>query len=154
MNGKTVFRRAAVTIGGTLVVLRVAAIVLIHAVAFQHFVLERIEQKAQASLGARLNIERMAINWRLFTFDFYGITLHGKESSSQAPLFVADHLRVGLKILSILRREVDLNEIVLDQPIAHLNIDRDGISNLPQSPSTFPQPLSTINNFLDLAIHY
>ena len=152
MNGKTVFRRAAVTIGGTLVVLIVAAIVLVHAVAFQHFVLERIEQKAQASLGARLNIERMAINWRLFTFDFYGITLHGKESSSQAPLFVADHLRVGLKILSILRREVDLNEIVLDQPIAHLNIDRDGISNLPQSPST--QSGSTINDFLDLAIQH
>ena len=96
----------------------------------------------------------MAINWRLFTFDFYGITLHGKESSSQAPLFVADHLRVGLKIVSLLRRKVDLNEIVLDQPIAHLNIDRDGVSNLPQSPSTFTQSRSTINDFLDLAIQY
>jgi len=51
MNGKTVFRRAAVTIGGTLVVLIVAAIVLVHTVAFQHFVVERIEQKSSGQSG-------------------------------------------------------------------------------------------------------
>src|SRR3984893_6008684 len=133
MNGKRLFRWAGVTFAGAVLVLVVAVIVVVHTTGFQHFVLEQIEQKAQASLGARLNIERMAIDWRLVTMDFYGITLHGKESSSQAPLFVADHLRVGLKIISILRREVDLNEIVLDQLIAHINIDRGGLYNLPQS---------------------
>ena len=136
MNGKRFFRRAGITIAAILVVLIVAAIVIVHTAAFQHFVLAQIEQKAQASLGARLNVERMAINWRLFTFDFYGITLHGKENAAQPPLFAADHLRVGLKIVSILQRKVDLNEIVLDQPVAHLSIDSHGNSNLPQSPSS------------------
>src|ERR1700731_5318666 len=117
MNGRRFFRWAVVTIAGAVLVLVVAAVVIVHTDAFRRFVLEQIEQKAQASLGARLNVERMAINWRLFTFDFYGITLHGKENAAQPPLFAADHLRVGLKIVSILQRKVDLNEIVLDQPV-------------------------------------
>jgi len=154
MNGKRFFRWAAISIAAILIVLIVAAVVVVHTVAFQHFVLDQIEQKTQASTGARLNIERMAINWRLFTIDFYGIALHGKESGSQAPLFAADHLRVGLKIVSILRRKVDLNEIVLDQPVAHLSVDRNGNSNLPQSPSSSGQSGSTIDNLLDLAIQH
>src|ERR1700722_10749786 len=151
MNGKRFFRRAGITIAAILVVLIVAAIVIVHTAAFQHFVLAQIEQKAQASLGARLNVERMAINWRLFTFDFYGITLHGKENAAHPPLFAADHLRVGLKIVSILQRKVDLNEIVLDQPVAHLSIDSHGNSNLPQSPSS-GQSGASIDNLLELAI--
>ena len=154
MNEKRFFRWAAITIAATLVVLIVAAVVIVHTVAFQHFVLQQIEQKTQASMGARLNIERMAINWRLFTIDFYGIALHGKENSSQAPLFAADHLRVGLKIVSVLQRKVDLNEIVLDQPVVRLSVDRNGNSNLPQSPSSSGASGSTIDNLLDLAIQH
>jgi translocation and assembly module TamB len=154
MNAKRVLLWTALAITTILSVLIVAAIVVVHTAAFQRFVLEQIEQKTQASFGARLNIERMAINWRLFTIDFYGIVLHGRESSSQPALFGADHLRVGLKIASILQRKVDLNEIVLDQPVAHLNVDRNGNSNLPQSPSPPGKTGSTVANILDLAIQH
>ena len=154
MNGKRLFRWAGVTFAGAVLVLVVAVIVVVHTTGFQHFVLEQIEQKAQASLGARLNIERMAIDWRLVTMDFYGITLHGKESGSEAPLFAADHLRVRLKIISIMRRKVDLNDILLERPVAHLSIDRDGNSNLPQSPSSSGKPGRTIDDLLDLAIEH
>src|SRR5712671_276970 len=154
MNGKRFLRWAAISIAAILVVLIAVAVVVVHTVAFQHFVLEQVEQKTQASTGARLNIERMAINWRLFTMDFYGIALHGKENGSQVPLFAADHMRVGLKIVSILRRKVDLNEIVLDQPVARLTVDRDGNSNLPQSPTSSGTSGSTIDNLLDLAIQH
>src|SRR5882762_9527884 len=151
MNGKRFLRWAAISIAAILVVLIAVAVVVVHTVAFQHFVLEQVEQKTQASTGARLNIERMAINWRLFTVDFYGIALRGKGNGSQAPLFAADHMRVGLKIVSILRRKVDLNEIVLDQPVARLTVDRDGNSNLPQAPTSSG---SSIDNLLDLAIQH
>src|ERR1700676_4470431 len=100
-NGKKIVRWAAIAIAAVLLVLVVAAIVVVHTTAFQHFVLQQIEQKVQAGTGALLNIERMTINWRLLTLDFYGIKLHGKESGSQAPLFAADHMRIGLKIVSI-----------------------------------------------------
>src|SRR5579872_216240 len=154
-NGKNIVRWAAIAIAAVLLVLVVAAIVVVHTTAFQHFVLQQIEQKVQASTGALLNIGRMAINWRLLTLDFYGITLHGKESGSQAPLFAADHMRIGLKIVSILQRKVDLNEIVLDQPVAHLSVDRNGNSNLPQSPtSSSSQSGSSVNNLIDLAIQH
>ncbi|HEX3376068.1 MAG TPA: AsmA family protein, partial [Candidatus Acidoferrales bacterium] len=153
MTGKRIVQWTAILIGSLLVVLLLAAIVVVRTASFQHFVLMQLEQKVQASTGARFEIGKLAINWRLLTLDLYGIVLHGKESGPQAPLFAADHLRVGLKIISILERNVDLNEIVLDQPVAHFTIDRNGNSNLPASNSS-TNTSSTMENLLDLAIRH
>ncbi len=153
MSGKRTLKWAAITIGSLLVVLVAAAIFVVHTTAFQSFVLTQLELKVQANTGAGLDIKKLAINWRLLTFDLYGIVLHGKESEPQAPLFAADHLRVGLKIISILERKVDWNEIVLDQPVAHFTIDRNGNSNLPASNST-TNTSSTMENLLELAIRH
>src|ERR1700722_7203958 len=102
MTGKRIVQWAAIFVGSLLVLLLLAAIVVVRTTTFQHFVLTQLEQKVQASTGARFDIEKLTINWRLLTLDLYGIVLHGKESGTQAPLFAADHLRIGLKIISIL----------------------------------------------------
>jgi translocation and assembly module TamB len=151
MNGKRVVRWTAIVLGGLLAALVTAAIVVVHTTAFQHFVVSQLEQKTQAGTGARLGIKGLAINWRLLTLDLYGITLHGREKDLQSPLLAADHLRVGLKIISLLRRKVDLREIVLDHPAAHFAVDRSGNSNLPQtnSPGTTS---SAVDSILQLAI--
>jgi translocation and assembly module TamB len=153
MSGKRIVQWAAISLGSLCVVLVVAAIVVVHTTAFQHFVLTQLELKVQANTGARMDVKKLAIDWRLLTLDLYGIVLHGNESEPQAPLFAADHLRVGLKIISLMERKVDLNEIVLDQPVAHFTIDRNGNSNLPASNSS-TNTSSTTENLLDLAIRH
>jgi len=154
MNGKRFLQWAAASVAGLLLLSILAALVIVHTGAFQRFVLRQIEQKVHANLGARLNIERMAVNWRFLTLDFYGLALHGKESGSQPPLLAADHLRLGLKIISILRRRVDLKEVVLDQPVAHVRVDRDGHSNLPQSSTASGGSPSAVESILELAIQH
>ncbi len=135
-----------------------ALFVVVHTEGFRRFVLQKIEDEAASSLGARLNIERVAIDWRPLELDLYGIEMRGRESSAQAPLFAAEHLRIGLKIISILRAKVDFREIVLDQPVAHLYVDAKGNSNLPQAPSAdrsgTSSPEATVNNLLNLAIQH
>ncbi len=109
-------------------------ILVVHTARFRGFIVEQIEEKVDATLGARLTVRRMAIDWRLLEFDFYGVTLRGREISPQPPLFAAENVRVRLKIVSIVRGEVAVSEIVLDQPVAHIYVDASGNSNLPRPP--------------------
>src|SRR5262249_31135754 len=48
----------------------------------------------------------------------------------------ADQLMIRLKIVSILRKKVDLNEIVLRHPIVNLRVAMDGSTNLPIPPKS------------------
>ena len=57
---------------------------------------------------------------------------------------------VGLKIISLGRRKIDLNEIVIDHPSLYLAVDQNGRTNLPATPSAAPGSRPT--NVFDLAI--
>jgi hypothetical protein len=82
--------------------------------------------------------------------DLYHIVRHGSEAASRAPLLQVDHLMVGLKIISLWRHKIDLNEIVIDRPSIHLSVDQNGRSNLAQTPP--PAAGGRRTNILDLAI--
>ena len=156
MNFGKIARRTAFGLLGLAFIGAAALFVVVHTEMFRHFVLTKIIQKSDQSLGGRLTIERMGIDWRPLQVDFYGVILHGREDASQPPLFAADHLRVALKLVSILGARVDVKGIVLDQPVVHLTVDAGGNSNLPHPPTgALSNPASThatVSNFLDLAI--
>ena len=153
MNKKRVVRWTAFLLCGVLVTLLLAAIVAVHTTAFQRFVLTQLEQKIQDGTGDRLDIKGLSINWRLLTFDLYGISLREKDGDPQSPLFAADHLRVGLKIVSLLRRKIDLSEMVLDHPTARITVNRNGISNLPKVNASGNSG-SAADDILNLAIRH
>lgn len=158
MNRKKLIWRITVGIMSLAVMTAAAILGIVHTDAFRRFVLKEIVRKAETSLGVRLSVEKMEIDWRPLVLDFYGITLHGKENASSAPLFAADRLRVGLKIISLLRANVDLAEIIIDRPVAHLYVDSNENSNLPRRPAgSSPRsssPKAAWNDLLNLAIQH
>ena len=58
------------------------------------------------------------------------------EPTSALPLVQADQLMIRLKIVSLLRKKVDLNEIVLRHPVVNLMVRKDGSTNLPTPPKS------------------
>src|ERR1700722_3154182 len=154
MTTSRVFKWAGLAILMLLIVTIGAVAVIVHTDKFQRFVLTEVIRKTEATIGGRLTIGGMDVNWRHLEFDFYKIELHGNEGNV-LPLFAANHLRIGLKIVSLLRRQVDLNDIVLDQPVAHLTVDASGNSNMPQAPSRHESGSasneSILNDIFDLA---
>jgi translocation and assembly module TamB len=135
----------------------IGGLVAVHTKAFRRFLLAKIIEQAQTSTGARIEIRNMGLQWSPLTADFYGIVVHGKEKSDEAPLAVANHLRVSLGMRALLHKKVDLFAIVLDRPVLHVRSDAEGRTNLPQPPTKSSSNLNVLVRYLaitDGTVHY
>jgi translocation and assembly module TamB len=118
---------------------------------FQHYALGKIAEQANLASGGRTEIGRLDFNLSTLTAHLYNITLRGKENSSQPPLFHADALTVRIEIISALRRKVALRELLLDHPVVHMEVSREGNSNLPTPP---PSQSRSHTSVFDLAVQH
>jgi translocation and assembly module TamB len=141
----------ATFLAGLLVVIAVAGFFVLRSTAFHNYVLAKIQQKAGEAIGARVEIRNFALHFSTLTAEAYGITIHGSEPQSARPLVQADQLMVRLKIVSLLQRKVDLNEIILRHPVVSLQVTKDGTTNLPAPPKSNQK--SSTNPF-DLGIQH
>src|SRR6266404_4628165 len=142
-------RRIAIVLQASTVVLTVAGYLVLRSPRFHGYLLAQIEKQASEATGAEVQVQNFVLHFSGLTADAYGITVRGKESVSARPLVQADHLRIRLKIASLLRKKVDLNEIVLRHPVVNLEVRKDGTTNLP----TIPKSNSSTNLF-DLGIQH
>src|SRR5580704_11961060 len=139
------------TVVGIATILLGTAYLIAHGGAFNRWVLAKVIQKAEDATGGRLTIGSMAIDWSRLAVDFNGVALYRSGGDSQPAPLQADHLRVGLKIVSLLKRTIGIEEIVLDHPVLHLVVDARGDTNLPQSRPAANRSVSP-DTLFDLAI--
>jgi translocation and assembly module TamB len=115
----------------------IAGVLWLRSNSFRHYVIAKITQQADEATGGRLEVQNIDFRWSTLTVTLYGITLHGTESPAERPLAQVDRLTVSLRMDSLLHRELRLTELLLEHPVAHLTIDKNGKSNLPEPA---PQP--------------
>ena len=103
---------------------------------FRRFALRKIVEQADAATGGRTSIGGLDFDLSTLTAHLYDITVRGTEGPAQPPLLHADKLTVGGKIISALRHQVELRELLIEHPVVHFQVSRDGNNNLPSaSPS-------------------
>ena len=117
--------------------------------SFQEYALRTIVQETNDATGGRAEIRTLDFELSTLTAHLYNITLHGSERPDQAPLLQVDKLTVGLKIQSLVHRKITLDELLVDHPVVRLGVDREGKSNIPQSP---PSKNSSHASVFDLAV--
>ena len=149
MNASRIFRVGLIALVALVALAAVTGFFIVRSSAFHRYILATIINRVGKSTGGRVEIGYYAIYWSNLHADFYRVALHGTESAPNAPLFSADHLGLGLRLVSVWKREVDLQEIVADHPVVHLWIDAQGRTNLPQ----VPQPAQPVDIF-DMAIKH
>jgi translocation and assembly module TamB len=130
--------RILLTMGFLILVIVLSAIAVLRSRAFHRYVLAKMIEEASQATGSRVEIGDFQFHWSGPKVDLNHIVLHGTESASGPPLLQIDHLRVGLKILSLWRRKIDLNEIVIDHPSIHMFVAQNGKSNLTIAPQGSP----------------
>ncbi len=82
--------------------------------------------------GGRVEIGRFHFDWQTLTAEVAPFVLHGKEPAGEAPLVQADSVRVGLKIISLLEKRVDLASATVLRPKVNILVDANGQLNLPE----------------------
>jgi len=133
-----------------LAVLLTAGVLVVRTRTVHQYLLATLVKYAQQAIGGRVELGDFTFRLWGLRADLYRIAVHGTECAPQKPLFTADHLAIDLRLVSAWKHKIDLQEIVVDRPVVHLSVDRQGRTNLPQTPP--PAPGTTPTSIFDLAI--
>lgn len=128
-----------------LVALVLAGVLIVRSDWFRTQVHDRIIAVMEQATGARVEMGRFDFDWRAMQARVDALVLHGKEAPEDAPLLRLERATVGLRILSIMDRAVDLQSLRLDAPEVHVIVYPDGTTNIPgpakQSTRTWAEEL-------------
>src|SRR5437870_1083446 len=127
---RTLLRTAAILIA-LVCFLFIAAVVTLRTAWFRNKVREKIISVAETATGGRVEIGSFSYDWNQLSASVSSFVIHGTEPAADPPLFHADRIRVGLKIISVLRKRVDLASLTIESPQVRIVVDADGHTNLP-----------------------
>jgi translocation and assembly module TamB len=136
MSWKRKLGGIGIVLGTFIVTLGLAGYLLLRSQGFHGYVLSKIQQQASEAMGAQVHIQDFSLHLGRLGAEAYGITIRGGEPTSAPRLIEADQLMIRLKIVSLLHKKVDLNEIVLRHPVVNLMVRKDGSTNLPTPPKS------------------
>ncbi len=145
------FLNAVLGIAAALLALTIVAILVLQSGWFRNKVRERIVAEVENATGGRVEAGNFDYNWERSTAAIGPFTLHGIEPAGSPPLFRADKIEVGLKIVSFLERKADIAFLTIDRPEVHLIVNAAGSSNLP-TPKSIAQARNLVSGILNLKI--
>ncbi len=135
-----------------LVICAVAALLVVRSGWFRELVRERIVTGIETATGGRVEVGNFSFKWETLTAKISPLVLHGTEPESETPLLRVESVSVGLRVISMLERKVDLDSVNVDQPRLRIVIYPDGSNNLPSPPGP-KSGKSWAEEFVNLKVH-
>ncbi|MGC2321501.1 MAG: translocation/assembly module TamB domain-containing protein [Terriglobales bacterium] len=149
---KHVLRWIAAGAGILVVMIVVAIVVLLHNARFHRYMLRVAKEQASAALGARVEARDYALRWSGVSpaVDLYNVVVYGAPPYSTPPLLQVDHIGLGVRVVSLLRRTWYLNDVRIEHPVVRVTVDARGRNNLPQTKNSGQSHTSVF----DLAVRH
>ncbi len=116
----------------------------------RQFIIAQIEQ----ATGGQ--VELQGVQWTLerLQFELDGLTIHGREAASEPPLLRAEQVRARVKWAPLLEHRISLHELSVLHPLAHVDVYRDGSTNLPEPKVRKGTPADQVEQLLRLAMDH
>jgi translocation and assembly module TamB len=134
-KGRRKWIRILAWVAGSAAIIVLTAVLVIVALlntnSFHRYLLGLAQRKTSDALGVRIQLENFNLHLSALSVDLYGIRVAGADPYSNPPLLQADHLGVGIRIVSIFRRKWYLDQLQIDHPVAWVIVDKRGVSNIP-----------------------
>jgi translocation and assembly module TamB len=108
-----------------------AAVRYVHSVEFHERARQFAVTQLEQATGGRVELARVEWNLARLEFELDGLQIHGTESASEAPLLRVEQARARVKWAALLRGRIALRELQVLHPRAHVDVYKDGSTNLP-----------------------
>jgi translocation and assembly module TamB len=139
------------TLAALLVVAAVAIPLVLQSQWLSDQVRARLVSEVESATGGRAAIGGFHFDWKQLRVELRNFTLHGTEPAAKPPLFHASEIAVGLKIVSVFRRDIDIQSLEVQAPGIYLSIAPDGSTNIP-SPKVMRGTTQPVEALVNLAI--
>ena len=142
---------AAGSLAAVALLATLSAILVLRSDWFAGKVRGRIVTEVEKATGGRSQIGAFHFDWKQMRAEVDGFVLHGTEPADAPPLFRADAIVAGIRIVSVLKRSIDLQYLDVRHPQVAVILYPDGHTNLP-APKVQRAGKGTVETILDLAI--
>ena len=135
-RGRRTWIRAIAWVAASMVVLVLAAgvaiVALVNTDAVHRYLIGLAQSEASEALGVQVKLENFTLHLPALSLDLYGIRVSGASPYPDPPLLQADHVEVGIRVVSVFRRAWYLDRLQVDRPVAWVVVDKNGVTNLPE----------------------
>jgi translocation and assembly module TamB len=114
-----------------LVLAGVTGVLIIRSDRFHEYIRRTIVEKIEQATGGRVELGSFSFSASALTAQVDRLVLHGKESSNEPPLARVESVKIGLRILSVMERKVDLASVSVVRPQVRIVFYPNGTNNLP-----------------------
>jgi translocation and assembly module TamB len=139
-------------VAGLIAVLTLAAVLILPSHWFYEKVRERIVTEVERATGGRTELGSFRFDWTRLTAEVNSFVLHGAEAPGEHPLFRAERIQLGIKIISIFRKKVDLDLLIVGKPEINIIVDQNGHTNFPEPKVKRASGKDPLQQLLALAI--
>ncbi|MEQ1883461.1 MAG: translocation/assembly module TamB domain-containing protein [Bryobacteraceae bacterium] len=151
---RNLLKRTAATIAILLFVGAVGGWLILSSAWFREYVRTKLITTVEEATGGRVELGTWSFDWRKMTVSMSPFILHGKEAGGEPPLVYVKSASLGLHIISVFERKVDLAAARVEEPQVRIVIYPDGTDNLP-SPNHKGSNKSWAEHVVNVAIrHY
>jgi len=119
---------------------------------FQHRLRARVESELSKATGGRVQISSMQFDSRTWRVRLEGVTIRGLEAAGQPPLLHAAAIQADLKIVSFVKRQVNLAALRVDAPEIRVLVGPDGATNIPGPQRKMLEGKLITEDLIDLAV--
>ena len=108
----------------------IVAAFLINSSRGRDYVIHLVQDQAK-SLGVSVHLQNFNLHLATLSVDLYGLTIDGAAPHPNPPLLQVQHAQAGVRIVSIFGAKWYFDSIRVDNPVAHIYVDKNGNSNIP-----------------------
>jgi len=147
-----IWLRIVSALAGLFLIVAITGVLILRSDWFRDSVRRRIITEIETATGGRAEIGSFDFDWSGLTATVRPLVLHGKEGPGEPPLLRVESAKVVLRIISALRRKVDLTAIRIDGLSGRVVVYPDGSTNFPVPRGRTPSGKTWAQELIDLAV--